>query len=303
MQPHPQSPAHPRLRKPWWLIYGFGLGLVLIDLIFYYVPPVSFFIFDLLNRLFQLLYVSACLGAGILVARQTHRARSAMLTSLLVGLLFFLIEFILQGMRELGLDYVLFLSVPVACLGIFVGFLGGLIGRPAEKTRKTIGLFYAIGISLVDTIAVTLLAELFVGSYIGFTFFSDSAILIVDVSIMVLGSLCGLVAWIMVLVQYAQAQSWGYFTLTFFFSGIMVLVYLIVGAQPRQPALFMALSPGVSVPVAGAYPSLQPIPAPPLQPDAVSILQQRFARGEINAEMYNQMLATLTRPPANSPRQ
>jgi hypothetical protein len=124
-----------------------------------------------------------------------------------------------------------------------------------------------------------------------------------DLSIMIIGSLCGMVAWIMTLVQFAQAQSWGSFTLTFFFSGIMVLVYLIVGAQPRQPAPYVALPPGAYVPIAGVYPPMQPVPAQPPQPDAVSLLQQRFARGEIDAETYRQMLATLTSPPANPPRQ
>jgi MFS family permease len=294
-------------QRPWWLIYGlsFGVGINLFDIIYFYgiaalYEHVGFafyvhvgfalnnFINWFLNTFFFLLYFSACLVAGILVARKTRRAGSATLASLLIGLLFILGEFILQGLHGIGLSYILSIDFPVASLGVYVGFLGGLLGRTTEGTRRTIGLFYAVGVILASTEVPFLVAGLF--SFYSALLFSARFTMIYVLLLIVLGSLCGMVAWIMTLVQFAQTQSWGSFTLTFFFSGIMVLVYLIVGVPPRQSAQYVALSPGAyPPPVAGVYPPMQPVQAQPPQADAITILQQRFARGEIDAATYKHM--------------
>lgn len=311
MQSYPQPPAQNMTpQRPWWLIYGacFGVGFGLIDVTLSIA-------FGSLNAFLDLLYLSVCLVAGLQVARKTRRAGSATLASLLVGLLLTLITVLFRAIpfsltplerylfqRIAPLPFVLLLAL----LGIYVGFLGGLIGRTAESTRRIIGLFYAVGVILVLMAAIPLL---------GARSSSNSILVIIEISLTVLGSLCGTVAWIMTLVQYARAQSWGAFTLTLFFSGIMILVYLIAGAQPGQPASYVAQPPGAYVPIESAYPPMQPVPpgayvpaanaypSMPPQPDAVSLLQQRYARGEIDAEMYRQMLAVLTSSPANPPRQ
>lgn len=300
MQSYPQPPAQNITpQKPWWLIYGlsFGVSIILCDLIVSYVNSSTLLMKSIYGDLvagffvtcFSLLYGSACLTVGILVARKTRRARSAPLACLLIGLLLILSDTIIQigGTGSLSSWYFLIQDFLLACLGCYLGFLGGLIGRITERTRKTIGLFYAIGVIFVGTMAPLLID--------GLLFHTASSIL--DLSFIALGSLCGMVAWIMTLVQFAQAQSWGAFTLTFFFGGIMTLVYLIVGVPPRQLTPYAVPSPGAYVPVAVAYPPMQPAPAQSPQSDAVSLLQQRLARGEIDIETYRQILATLTSPP------
>lgn len=317
MQPYPQpfqpSAQNITLQRLWWLIYGlsFGVGICIINFVYFYgigallAQPMDFNVYDiisgLLDAFFFLLYFSACLVAGILAARKTRRAGSAMLASLLVGVCFILSEFILQSINRMiwsvfGIRYILFVVFPVACLGIYVGFLGGLIGRTTERIKRTIGIFYAVGVILVSTAVPFFVEGLFL--YYGYGFAP-----IYVIALVVFGSIGGMTAWIMTLIQYAQAQSWGAFTLTFFFSGVMILVYLIAGVPPRQSAQYVVLSPGAYAPGAVAYPPVQPAQAQPPQPDAVSILQQRFARGEIDAETYRQMLATITNQPVSPPQQ
>lgn len=325
-QPQPSAqnitpPQNMTPQKPWWLIYGlgFGLGVVVFNFIYYFIyyygmealfrswaySTLSGIVSNLLSIFFFLCFFAACLVAGILAARKTRRAGSATLASLLVGLGFFLSELILQYVGMIGVRYVaiaytyryLGLEVfPVACLGVYVGFIGGLIGRSTESTRRMIGIFYAIGVIFSCITFVSFVDNYLYFFYGPFIFYGFGLILLA------LGGLCSMVAWIMTLIQYAKVQSWGAFTLTFFFSGIMVLVYLIVGVLPQQPAQYVVLQPGAYAPGAVAYQPMQPAPAQPSQPDAISILQQRFARGEITEETYRQMFATLTNQPANPPQ-
>jgi len=82
-----------------------------------------------------------------------------------------------------------------------------------------------------------------------------------------------MIAWVSVLIKFARAQAWTWFVLTFFFGGIMVLIYLISGSEP---------------PAAG-QPSQQPLGSLPLHPSpigapqspqsisALEILSQRYA--------------------------
>lgn len=329
MQSYPQSPVQNMTpQRPWSLIYGvsFGVILSLLNIILFYVLNTLFrhmeyeifnYIDDLLDTLFFLLYFSACLVMGILAARKTRYASSATLASLLIGLLFILGQIILQltynqsiflaldahGLQPLpqGVDLIalditfdLYIYFPIPFLGIYVCSLGGLIGRPTERTRRTVGICYAI--SVILTISAVLS---FIENYILLST-PPAFALFISITLIFIASASGMVAWIMTLTRFAQAQSWGAFTLTFFFGGIMVLDYLIAGAHPRQPmqpGQYVILTPGAYVPVVGAYPPMQSVPARPPQPDAISLLQQRFARGEIDAETYRQMLATLTNPP------
>lgn len=299
MQPYPQPPAPPTTpQNSWWLIYGasFGLGLVLITFSLTVAEKGIAYLFYFLLYIFNLLYLSTCLVAGILTAKKTRRAGSATLASLPIGLLFIISRLLFSRLFfarfSVGLAFAQIGAVSIivflpALLGIFLGFLGGLIGRSTETIRKTIGFFYAIGIILVITSAVVLLL------YSDFT-------AIVDIALLIVAWLCELVAWILTLVQFARVQSWGAFVLTFFFSGIMVLIYLITGVQPSQPTPYAVLLAGAHVPATPVYPLMPPQPP---QPDAVSILQQRFARGEIDGETYKRMFAMLTNPPTNPPRQ
>lgn len=56
--------------------------------------------------------------------------------------------------------------------------------------------------------------------------------------ILLIASIISMVAWISALVHLARAQKWGWFTLMFFFSGIMMVIFLFVELQ---------------TPVAGSY--------------------------------------------------
>ena len=105
--------------------------------------------------------------------------------------------------------------------------------------------------------------------------------------ILVVGSVFGLVAWIAALINLSKGKEWAWFILMFFFSGIMLLVYLIGGPPIPGSQQYM-------IRMQQQWPNYPPPPYyHPGQPSqsisALEILQQRYARGEIDAATYDQM--------------
>lgn len=169
-------------------------------------------------------------------------------------------------------------------------------------SKKIIGTFYALSllmylfigfIFLTDWVSYTgsdaqSYAQLY-PTFLDYVTAGGAGYFIVPV---ILGGLFGMTAWIGTLINLGQAQEWTWFLLAFFFGGLVVLIYLFAGPkaksslQMRYPSNYPPsyYPPGVLPP--------QPIPqapqaAPP--PSALEILQQRYARGEIDTATYEQM--------------
>jgi hypothetical protein len=161
-------------------------------------------------------------------------------------------------------------------------------------SKKTIGALYFIGV-LVELVGVYLvLANLA-------NYASDviaQGWVYIGIIILVLGGIPGLIAWIGALVNLSRAQLWAWFVLMFFFGGIMLLIYLLSDPQPLKagqtpPAQQLAASPPLPYPP--GIPSPPPAQAYQLpQPGSpLDILQQRYARGEIDTATYDEMRARL----------
>lgn len=118
--------------------------------------------------------------------------------------------------------------------------------------------------------------------------------LIVLIVLMILANISCITAWIGTLVNLGKARYWTWFALTFIFSGISIICYLIAGPNPSHKQPLPVVSPLSSSPQygnipGGAYVSPPQVYQPPQQLSALEILQQRFARGEIDAATYQQM--------------
>lgn len=105
-------------------------------------------------------------------------------------------------------------------------------------SKKTIGTLYAISV-LLEFLVLTfaLGASTF---FIGLIFLHINAetLLIGLLVCAFAGWVVGLIAWIGALINFGKAQAWTFFVLTFFFGGIMILIYLFGGGPQPAPAPF-----------------------------------------------------------------
>lgn len=268
------------------LIFGLAAAgiFTILDIFFYHL---------LLFAYIVILPISYVL-AGIFASRRTGQIRTGVFTSFWISL-WYLLSSLFVPLHAKG---IFFIALPV---GVGLGALGGLLGSALRQQRgglskKTIGALYLISLVFEVLPAIPLVAALTQG-YIDTP--TIEAIIILSI-IMALYGIPGIIAWIGTLVNLSRAQEWVWFILVFLFGGIAVLIYLLAGPQPRGvgPALQaqqVVPAPPPNTPFGG--PAYYPPPAqayPPAQPlSALDLLQQRYARGEIDTATYDQIRARL----------
>jgi uncharacterized membrane protein len=93
-------------------------------------------------------------------------------------------------------------------------------------------------------------------------------------------------AWIGALASLARAQEWGWFWGVLLVSGLMLPMYIFIGPEPLTPAQ-AAYARGQRLPTSA--------PIPQQSSPALAVLQERYARGEIDTATYEEMRARLER--------
>lgn len=172
-------------------------------------------------------------------------------------------------------------------------------------SKRTIGILYGIGVLFEPSGVYSVIVNS--GLYSAYShspgFEAEAGRyfigMIAGIVMIVLGGISGMIAWIGALLNLSRAQQWAWFVLMFFFSGIMLLIYLIGGPQPlgkgQTPHAQQLLTypppnypPGIpsQLPPAQAYSPSRPI-------SALEILQQRYVRGEIDTATFDEMRARL----------
>ena len=109
--------------------------------------------------------------------------------------------------------------------------------------RSLVRIFYLSGLAVAAVGVVLLLLSLASGvttttnAYGGTTTPNNTALFVVGIVIICLGSLAVTVAWIGALIRTAQLGEWAWFVLLLVLQGIALLVYVIAGPdQTRQTA-------------------------------------------------------------------
>lgn len=127
---------------------------------------------------------------------------------------------------------------------------------------------------------------------------AQQGMIIVALLIALVGIL-SLIAWIGTLVNLSRGQQWIWFILVFFLGVITMLIYLIAGPDVPNAGQFSQAQQQTANPLPHSLPgaSVQsPVPQVLQSPQPISaleILQQRYARGEIDTATFDQMHARL----------
>jgi hypothetical protein len=121
----------------------------------------------------------------------------------------------------------------------------------------------------------------------------DQIAMAIAIFFMITTSVLGMISWIGTLVNLSRMQAWTWFVLTFFFGGIMIFIYLVGGPQPLSARQLPLMQQGSGI---SPYPAFSASSSQVYQPSSVAardILQQRYARGEIDSATFQQMRALL----------
>ncbi|MBO0778732.1 MAG: SHOCT domain-containing protein [Ktedonobacteraceae bacterium] len=181
-----------------------------------------------------------------------------------------------------------------------VGLAGSTPGIPSEAasrvqqpvvSKRVIATFYILGV--VVWIVAAIVCAMYLNNVTSINTNWVLGMLVSMIVLMVLAGILNMIAWISTLINLSRAQAWVWFVLTFFFGGILIFIYLVSGQQSSQREPYTLVQQGSAV--APYNPSSGPFPpaSQPQQLSALEILQQRYARGEIDAPAFQQMRAQL----------
>lgn len=268
-----------------------------------YLSVAPFFLGDMFMPVLALILFILCPIAGLWAARRTQRTLSGTWAGLSAATCIVLVDVIILWLsgefRAYSIGFFILTHLLTLAMGTYLGFLGGLIGRKKKSVKNIIGVFYCISMVIFGTSLLVVLydwadfyywanygtSSLYAGNFYSMPLLWGIAL------VQPVASICGLIATILTLIEFYRVRAWTQFILTFFFSGILTLIYLITGAQPapapvpQNAPLVAASLPPSSLPVALA--------ATPAQPSALDILQQRLAKGEIDEATYQRLAVVL----------
>jgi hypothetical protein len=105
-------------------------------------------------------------------------------------------------------------------------------------SRKTIAICFIVGVVIAIIGAIlegsAMAATITAAATGGAPQAPNMPLLIVSFILLAVGSILGLISWIGTLINLARLRRWVWFVLTIFFSGISIIVYLIVNPQPAD---------------------------------------------------------------------
>lgn len=146
--------------------------------------------------------------------------------------------------------------------------------------KKTIAILFGIGFGVAIVASFFYIGGVFAlastaancdyssYSYCDTSPVGDVALLLIGGLLYLAGGILSTIAWIAVLIKQAQRQQWAWFVCTLLFSGICMLIWLIVEPevpQVRYAPVYQPVQPGYPP----AYPTDSPYPPtsyPPSEP-------------------------------------